>query len=54
MTKCCGTWWFEGRFGYEDVTGMHWTEVDFPGDIEIALHSESAAVHREQLASEGL
>jgi choline kinase len=26
----------EGRFGYEDVTGLHWTELDFPGDIEIA------------------
>lgn len=26
----------EGRFAYEDVTGMHWTEVDFPGDIEHA------------------
>jgi hypothetical protein len=27
----------EGRFGYEDVTGMHWTELDFVGDIEFAL-----------------
>jgi choline kinase len=27
----------EGRFGYEDVTGMPWTELDFPGDLEFAL-----------------
>jgi choline kinase len=27
----------QGRFGYEDVTGMHWGEVDFPGDIEFAI-----------------
>jgi choline kinase len=26
-----------GLFGYEDVTGMHWAEVDFPGDIEFAI-----------------
>jgi choline kinase len=26
-----------GRFGYEDVTGMHWTELDFAGDIEFAV-----------------
>jgi choline kinase len=26
----------QGRFGYEDVTGMPWVEVDFPADIEFA------------------
>jgi choline kinase len=25
-----------GLFGYEDVTGMIWAELDFPGDIELA------------------
>ena len=25
-----------GRFGYEDVTGLPWTEIDFPADIERA------------------
>ncbi|MBI4662721.1 MAG: phosphocholine cytidylyltransferase family protein [Verrucomicrobia bacterium] len=25
-----------GRFGYEDVTGLPWTEIDFPEDIEFA------------------
>jgi choline kinase len=27
----------EGRFGFEDVSGMPWTELDFPGDVEFAL-----------------
>jgi hypothetical protein len=22
-----------GRFGYEDVTGIPWTEIDFPDDV---------------------
>jgi len=26
----------EGRFGHEDVTGLPWTEIDFPEDIERA------------------
>ncbi len=26
----------EGLFGYEDVTGKHWTELDFPGDLDFA------------------
>lgn len=26
----------QGRFGYEDVTGTPWTELDFPGDLEYA------------------
>jgi choline kinase len=25
-----------GRFGYEDVTGLAWTEIDFPQDVEYA------------------
>jgi len=25
-----------GRFGFEDVTGIPWTEIDFPGDAERA------------------
>jgi choline kinase len=25
-----------GRFGYEDVTGLPWTEIDFPADVERA------------------
>jgi len=25
-----------GRFGYEDVTGQAWTEIDFPHDVEYA------------------
>lgn len=27
----------EGRFGYEDVTGTPWTELDFPRDVEFAV-----------------
>lgn len=26
-----------GLFGHEDVTGLPWTELDFPGDIEFAV-----------------
>lgn len=29
----------QGRFDYEDVTGMPWTELDFPSDIEFAEQS---------------
>ena len=25
-----------GRFGYEDITGLPWTEIDFPGDVAYA------------------
>ncbi|MHC1768784.1 MAG: NTP transferase domain-containing protein [Verrucomicrobiia bacterium] len=28
----------EGRFGYEDVTGTPWSELDFPGDVEYATN----------------
>ena len=27
----------DGRFGFEDVTGKAWTELDFPGDVDFAL-----------------
>lgn len=27
----------EGRFGLEDVSGLPWTELDFPRDVEFAL-----------------
>ena len=27
----------DGRFGYEDVTGFPWTELDFPRDVDYAL-----------------
>ena len=27
----------EGRFGYEDVTGTPWTDLDFPSDVDFAL-----------------
>ena len=26
----------QGRFGYEDITGIPWTELDFPGDVDLA------------------
>jgi choline kinase len=26
----------EGRFGFEDVTGLVWTELDFPSDVDFA------------------
>jgi choline kinase len=26
----------EGRFGHEDVTGIPWTEIDFPEDVQFA------------------
>ena len=29
----------QGRFGFEDVSGMPWTELDFPSDVEFALKS---------------
>jgi choline kinase len=28
----------EGRFGYEDITGTPWTELDFPEDIDFAVN----------------
>jgi L-glutamine-phosphate cytidylyltransferase len=29
----------DGRFGFEDVSGMAWTELDFPSDVEYALQT---------------
>lgn len=26
----------EGRFGFEDITGLPWTEIDYPGDVRFA------------------
>ena len=26
------------RFGFEDVTGLPWTEIDFPEDVVRARH----------------
>jgi choline kinase len=30
-----------GRFGYEDVTGLRWIEIDFPGDV---IHARNELV----------
>lgn len=35
-----------GRFGYEDVTGLPWTEIDFPGDVDRAEHEVLPAILR--------
>lgn len=35
----------QGRFGAEDVTGMAWTEIDFPHDVE---HAHSQVLPRLQ------
>lgn len=36
-----------GRFGAEDVTGLPWTEIDFPGDVERAEREVLPAIlHR--------
>ena len=36
----------EGRFGAEDVTGLPWTEVDFPGDADRAENEVLPAILR--------
>ena len=33
-----------GRFGYEDVTGLPWTEIDFPEDVEFARNQILPAI----------
>lgn len=33
-----------GRFGHVDVTGLPWTEIDFPGDVERAQNEVLPAV----------
>jgi choline kinase len=37
-----------GRFGYEDVTGLPWTEIDFPGDVERATMEILPAIEKLQ------
>ncbi len=34
----------EDRFGYEDVTGVPWTEIDFPEDVTYARNSIFPAI----------
>ncbi|MSU36629.1 MAG: hypothetical protein EXS36_16325 [Pedosphaera sp.] len=38
-----------GRFGAEDVTGLPWTEVDFPKDVEFARSKVLPAIQRREL-----
>ena len=33
-----------GRFGFEDVTGLPWTEIDFPGDVARAREQVLPAI----------
>lgn len=35
-----------GRFGHEDVTGLPWTEIDFPQDVERAATEVLPAIER--------
>jgi choline kinase len=35
-----------GRFGYEDVTGLPWTEIDFPWDVERATTDILPAIEK--------
>ena len=37
-----------GRFGHEDVTGLPWTEIDFPKDVERAAREILPAIERLQ------
>jgi len=37
-----------GRFGHEDVSGLPWTEIDFPGDVERAVHEILPALEKLQ------
>ena len=37
-----------GRFGHEDVTGLPWTEIDFPGDVERAATEILPAIEKLQ------
>jgi choline kinase len=37
-----------GRFGHEDVTGLPWTEIDFPGDVERATLEILPAIEKLQ------
>jgi choline kinase len=40
-----------GRFGHEDITGLPWTEIDFPGDVERASLEILPAIERLQRRS---
>ena len=40
-----------GRFGVEDVTGLPWTEVDFPKDVEFARTKVLPAIQRRELVA---
>ena len=33
-----------GRFGHEDITGLPWTEIDFPADVERAIREVLPAI----------
>jgi choline kinase len=35
-----------GRFGYEDVTGLPWIEIDFPADVTRARNQLASAITR--------
>jgi len=37
-----------GRFGHEDVTGLPWTEIDFPQDVERAALEILPAIEKLQ------
>jgi len=43
----------EGRFGFEDVTGEPWTELDFPEDLEFALKQVLPRIQTSHAASKG-
>jgi len=36
----------DGRFGAEDVTGLPWTEIDFPSDADRAENEVLPAILR--------
>ncbi|MCO5051263.1 MAG: phosphocholine cytidylyltransferase family protein [Verrucomicrobiae bacterium] len=36
----------DGRFGHVDVTGLPWTEIDFPGDVERARAEVLPAIEK--------
>jgi choline kinase len=40
-----------GRFGYEDITGLPWTEIDFPEDIVFAREKVLPAIVRHERQS---
>jgi choline kinase len=37
----------QDRFGFEDITGLPWTEIDFPEDVEKAITLLPALVATE-------